>query len=159
MGSVWDCSHFLVANTTWVIIEELSSQNWTCTFIHQAIPGLSSLTHLWVISCSQARTHKSHATLTNLSCPSAAQCLSWTHTSHATLTNLSCPSCSSMSLIFTNPQNRHAPCWKHGFIPSPQENQANTSFIFSRQSLWTLISTLFPHVSCPEHSQMFTNLG
>ena len=48
---------------------------------------------LWVI----AHTHKSHATLTDLSGPFAAQCLS-----------LVCP-CKPR-------KSGHAPCWKHSFI-------------------------------------------
>ena len=38
------------------------------------------------------------------SCLSAAQCLSWTHTSHATLTNLSCP-----SVLQLNVSHSHKP--------------------------------------------------
>ena len=106
--------HVLIANTTWVIIEELKSQNWTCTFIHQEIPNLWSLQFIshshagmdtqisrnfdkpfmsvcssmsfmdiWQTFHVRLQLNVFHGHLTNLSCPSAAQCLSFSQTHKA----------------------------------------------------------------------------
>ena len=76
MGSACECIHFRVTTTTWVIIEELRSQN-TRPLKSHAFAGYLTLT----------RTHKSHTVLTNLSCLSAAQCLPFSQT-HKTDTPL-----------------------------------------------------------------------